>query len=363
MEDSFRHLPSAIMGEYCIGSHEKKIGLFPLEGEGLYGDVPPRRRAGRWHQPETYIRRVKKPKVYSSYAINSTCELHSPSSNYSASQPIRRESTSNGRMTTPSRESTPSSMLSFGPSDSRNSTPASSMSIGLNYSRESINSIIPTLECPLHRSKYPQKKDITKQNKDKTDAHNGQSQYYKQDLGNTLNMVSQIQLLREIEKESLERLKDFKEDFSGESNQETYMKDSLNPLKRTDDKNEIMTYNVIKEENEEDMKTVNNKVSRIRIQEIEDIPIEQLANNLEYDIKGNTLYNIDADILHSKQEENCQDKKRTYNIDYLHLIEKDENESEMAAAIDITNSRKKNLLNPCLELHLVEYKMEPSKEH
>ena len=52
-------------------------GLFPLEAEGTYGVVPKKEYLGKWSEPEPYVRREKKPKLYSSYSISDKCELHS----------------------------------------------------------------------------------------------------------------------------------------------------------------------------------------------------------------------------------------------------------------------------------------------
>ena len=66
------------MGEYSSAtSRPADGGLYPLEEEGTYGKVPKKEYVGKWTGPEPYVRREKKPKIYSSYSISDKCELHS----------------------------------------------------------------------------------------------------------------------------------------------------------------------------------------------------------------------------------------------------------------------------------------------
>ena len=66
------------MGEYMPAKPRPLAGgLFPLEAEGTYGIVPKKEDLGKWSEPEPYVRREKKPKLYSSYSISDKCELHS----------------------------------------------------------------------------------------------------------------------------------------------------------------------------------------------------------------------------------------------------------------------------------------------
>ena len=66
------------MGEYSPAkTRPLDGGLFPLEDPGTYGRVPKKEYLGKWTDPEPYVKREKKPKIYSSYSISDKCELHS----------------------------------------------------------------------------------------------------------------------------------------------------------------------------------------------------------------------------------------------------------------------------------------------
>ena len=68
------------MGEYDSGASRRKSapakppggGLFPLDEEGAYGRPP----AAPAPPPPATPKRERKPKVYSSYAVDSKCDLH-----------------------------------------------------------------------------------------------------------------------------------------------------------------------------------------------------------------------------------------------------------------------------------------------
>ena len=47
-----------------------------LEEEGTYGTVPKKVHAAKWAEPEPYVKRERKTKMYASYAISDKCELH-----------------------------------------------------------------------------------------------------------------------------------------------------------------------------------------------------------------------------------------------------------------------------------------------
>ena len=65
------------MGEYTTGHHRPDDGgLYPLEEEGTYGRVPKKVHAAKWAEPEPYVKRERKTKMYASYAISDKCELH-----------------------------------------------------------------------------------------------------------------------------------------------------------------------------------------------------------------------------------------------------------------------------------------------
>jgi len=73
-------LPSETMGEYDSGAQRRKSapskppsgGLFPLDEEGTYGRPP----AGPAPKAPPTPKRERKPKIYSSYAVDSACNLH-----------------------------------------------------------------------------------------------------------------------------------------------------------------------------------------------------------------------------------------------------------------------------------------------
>ena len=74
-------MPSASMGEYESGRRKSAPakppqppggGLFPLDEEGTYGRPP----AAPAPPPPATPKRERKPKVYSSYAVDSRCDLH-----------------------------------------------------------------------------------------------------------------------------------------------------------------------------------------------------------------------------------------------------------------------------------------------
>eukprot|EP00092_Neocalanus_flemingeri_P046308 GFUD01052073.1.p1 GENE.GFUD01052073.1~~GFUD01052073.1.p1 ORF type:complete len:192 (+),score=75.05 GFUD01052073.1:43-576(+) len=66
------------MGEYAPAQSRPSDGsLYPLEEAGTYGKVPKKEYMGKWTGPEPYVKREKKPKIYSSYSISDKCELHS----------------------------------------------------------------------------------------------------------------------------------------------------------------------------------------------------------------------------------------------------------------------------------------------
>jgi len=76
--DNKRYFPSPTIGEYVQAKPRPLAGgLYPLEAEGTYGVVPKKEYLGKWSEPEPYVRREKKPKLYSSYSISDKCELHS----------------------------------------------------------------------------------------------------------------------------------------------------------------------------------------------------------------------------------------------------------------------------------------------
>jgi len=56
-----------------------------LSGENSLGKGPRKKIAGRWHQPETYVRRERKQKTYSSYAFNEMPEPPSISKGWTMS--------------------------------------------------------------------------------------------------------------------------------------------------------------------------------------------------------------------------------------------------------------------------------------
>merc|ERR1711892_839826 len=108
MREARRQLPSSTMGEYSDATHDDKGGLYPLEEEGSYGRLPKKNTPGRWHEPEKYMKRELKPKIYSSYAISDRCELHSVSLDKYDSRFARGKSPLYGRASSSSRGSTPS---------------------------------------------------------------------------------------------------------------------------------------------------------------------------------------------------------------------------------------------------------------
>lgn len=74
-------VPSQEMGEYEFGGATRRRsapsrpsggGLYPLTEEGTYGPPP-------GPPPPPYKGRERKPKVYSSYAVDSGCNIHSKS--------------------------------------------------------------------------------------------------------------------------------------------------------------------------------------------------------------------------------------------------------------------------------------------
>lgn len=80
-------IPSADMGEYENGDPNRRRsappqskppggGLYPLDEEGAYGE-PPRQPGKPRSAPEPPPIRERKPKVYSSYAVDSDCPSHS----------------------------------------------------------------------------------------------------------------------------------------------------------------------------------------------------------------------------------------------------------------------------------------------
>ena len=76
-------VPSEDMGEYDeMGSGRKtsapavpKGGLYPLREEGTYGALP-RAPPGPPPPAPEYKKRERKPKVYSSYAVDNGCSVH-----------------------------------------------------------------------------------------------------------------------------------------------------------------------------------------------------------------------------------------------------------------------------------------------
>lgn len=78
-------IPSENMGEYDNGDPNRRRsappqskppggGLYPLDEEGSYGEAP--RQPGIPRPKPQYEARERKPKVYSSYAVDSECETH-----------------------------------------------------------------------------------------------------------------------------------------------------------------------------------------------------------------------------------------------------------------------------------------------
>ncbi|TRY79348.1 hypothetical protein TCAL_05111 [Tigriopus californicus] len=70
-------IPSAEMGEYEDGRRRSAPArpagpLYPLSEEGTYGAPPP----GPRPPPPPYKPRERKPKIYSSYAVDSKCDVH-----------------------------------------------------------------------------------------------------------------------------------------------------------------------------------------------------------------------------------------------------------------------------------------------
>jgi len=68
-----RLLPSLTVGEYAPPNVPPQGGLFPLQEEGSYGEVPKIKTKGKWKLPQPYVPREKKPKVYASYNICECC--------------------------------------------------------------------------------------------------------------------------------------------------------------------------------------------------------------------------------------------------------------------------------------------------
>ena len=73
-------MPSAFMGEYEASAPTRrrsapaKTGpLYPLREEGTYGNLP----KGPPPPPPAYKGRDKKVKIYSSYAVDNGCKIHS----------------------------------------------------------------------------------------------------------------------------------------------------------------------------------------------------------------------------------------------------------------------------------------------
>eukprot|EP00095_Tigriopus_kingsejongensis_P004651 maker-scaffold29_size597861-snap-gene-4.37 protein:Tk04651 transcript:maker-scaffold29_size597861-snap-gene-4.37-mRNA-1 annotation:"polyketide synthase of type i" len=72
-------IPSAEMGEYEDGRRRSAPArpptgkLYPLSEEGMYGAPPP----GPRPPPPPYKPRERKTKIYSSYAVDSKCDVHS----------------------------------------------------------------------------------------------------------------------------------------------------------------------------------------------------------------------------------------------------------------------------------------------
>jgi hypothetical protein len=73
-------MPTAQLGEYESGNERRRSaparpasgGLFPLAEEGAYGRAP----APPPRPPLPYLPRDRKPKVYSSYNVDSDCTVH-----------------------------------------------------------------------------------------------------------------------------------------------------------------------------------------------------------------------------------------------------------------------------------------------
>jgi len=74
-------IPSESIGEYESGGGQRRRsapakpangGLYPLDEEGTYGRPP----AGPAPPPPATPKRERKPKIYSSYSVDSKCDLH-----------------------------------------------------------------------------------------------------------------------------------------------------------------------------------------------------------------------------------------------------------------------------------------------
>merc|ERR1719400_1305692 len=73
MREVTRLLPSLAVGEYAPPAVLPRGGLFPLQEEGSYGELPKVKTRGKWKLPQPYVPREKKPKVYASYNICECC--------------------------------------------------------------------------------------------------------------------------------------------------------------------------------------------------------------------------------------------------------------------------------------------------
>ena len=98
-------IPSAELGEYESANSRRRSapakppsgGLFPLDEQGTYGALPQKKQG----MPPTGIPfpriRERKPKVYSSYSVDSNCQMHSKKlakAERNAEQGIRKHSVS-----------------------------------------------------------------------------------------------------------------------------------------------------------------------------------------------------------------------------------------------------------------------------
>ncbi len=111
-------VPSQYMGEYELGVDGRRRsvparppggGLFPLREEGHYGQPP----KGPPPPPPPHQRRERKPKVYSSYAVDNACTIHNKKlaqaeKDYGAvADPRRLRRTSSSSSRTASKSSSP----------------------------------------------------------------------------------------------------------------------------------------------------------------------------------------------------------------------------------------------------------------
>merc|ERR1719219_102203 len=163
MREVQRLLPSLTVGEYGPAvERPDEGGLYPLEEEGQYGDVPKLKYPGKWKPPQPYIPREKKAKVYASYNICECC--------VSGQEQERR----GGRgATTPKRRDSVSSFVS--------------------RSERAVSAPPQTTPSPKKQVKFI-KRSVSEPTKSSVDEQ--------------LGILSRLKLAKEIKKDTIESLRD-----------------------------------------------------------------------------------------------------------------------------------------------------------